>query len=267
MLSDSVDTFEMLCMDSEQRIPQNFENAAAANNGRKLVPNKRLQAMTCKQHCLNGKCEDGRCVCDPLWIGSDCGVNTDVDITLHGIKHGNYCDVARRHCSRFVIDADNAINSPNLTCKFEHRLNNNNTWELDAEVEGQLLAGSDLYCRLPKDSPKKVGLNGERSRQMRVSASNGINGVVKYSRQPLEFTIHHSKCNENNTNVCIIDEMCLMNGFQNPEAEWEVCAVAASTMSWTIPTTTTADLQTGTVNCSLTGPGWEHAGHKVSLFV
>lgn len=200
-------------------------------------------------------------------------MNITKGINLIQIKGKDKCDVARQKCTAFVIDAENVAVGPNLTCKFERQLRNL-SWEVEAETKANLLAGTDLHCRLPESFVEKVGLNKTTSAHYRVSATNGIDGDFNYSNT-VEITIYHSECNKANKKVCLIDDKCLMDQFQNPEAPWEVCDVSMATAWWSIPAETvgktvrkincTSTLQKCTqkiLNCTLTGPGLEHAGDK-----
>jgi len=217
--------------------------------------------MACQQHCVHGDCQQGSCNCDPDWAGNDCSVNVTEGISLISIKGKDKCDVAKQKCTSFVIDADNVVAGPNLKCRFERQLRNL-SWEVEVETTAYLLAGSDLHCHLPEKFAQTVGLNRTASRHYRVSATNGVGSNFDYSNS-LPITIHHSHCHHGNKNVCIIDDKCLMDQFQNPDVAWEVCDVTMSTVWWSIPTETTVDVSNNnTVNCRLTGPGLEHAGDK-----
>ena len=74
----------------------------------------------CPSQCqFRGSCEEGLCVCDAGWSGSDCSnpVNATTDVIR--LLHSSTCDVTASNCSVVTLLTFDVSTDENVSCVFQ----------------------------------------------------------------------------------------------------------------------------------------------------
>lgn len=228
-LQSLIDSFTSDCQAELSKDPANYVTNAEGEN----VIKPEMSSDVCSTTCLqNGRCEKGRCLCNPGFTGDTCQLMEGQGPQLLNIRDSEFCDINARPCRKVFINVTNVQMSDKLTCKVQEILPSGEVSTKVSFEDGEFLSGIKMMCSLPDARVKS-----ERSvKKFMISAS--MDGSL-YGNA-LSLTVYDSVCQSCNDsgcvhlpNTCLIGELCYADGDVNPLNKGNMCTIANSTTQWT----------------------------------
>ncbi|XP_062599868.1 von Willebrand factor D and EGF domain-containing protein-like [Saccostrea cucullata] len=221
-----------------KELDQNETLRNTSENGENLA--EKIFSLACPNDCSdNGICRNGTCNCSEGFGAGDCSINLNDPPVVFAVNYetGGLCD--KLFCKVAVVEGDQFLNRPELTCKMKRfEMNMNGTaWELETTlIPGDHNTIGDIRCKFPHSISKRS-----------VSKTAFVTGYhVSVSNNKRNFSDVHpiyildSTC-QDTVNVsgqlrfalkagfCFIHGSCLADGFQKGCYE---CDVLRNTFEW-----------------------------------
>ncbi|ESP04740.1 hypothetical protein LOTGIDRAFT_170574 [Lottia gigantea] len=172
--------------------------------------------------------ENGKCICNSGYIGSDCSVSLNKPPLAHNLEADGHCDLSLDDCTEVAVFGGRFVDAEQTKCillPFEIK-NDQVTVSEERIIQTALFESiGEVTCKLPSRKRRlgsvDVPVIDETVTGYKVSVSN--NGQ-NYSQQ-LNFIIYNTECincnidNSNkiictfSSNYCIIDAICYSNGL------------------------------------------------------
>ncbi|ESP04739.1 hypothetical protein LOTGIDRAFT_237271 [Lottia gigantea] len=197
-------------------------------NGKTIL--ELVKEVACPGECSDrGLCEDGKCICNSGYIGSDCSVSLNEPPLAHNLEADGHCDLSVDDCTDVAVFGGRFVDADQTKCKllpFEVIENDHVTVSEERIIQTAVFESiGEVTCKLPSRKRRRrsvdVPVIDETVTGYKVSVSN--NGQ-NYSQQ-LNLIIYNTECincnidnsNEMNcsfsVNYCIIDTICYSNGL------------------------------------------------------
>ncbi|ESP04733.1 hypothetical protein LOTGIDRAFT_170568 [Lottia gigantea] len=188
-----------------------------------------VKEVACPGECSDqGLCENGKCICNSEFIGSDCSVSLNEPPLAHNLEADGHCDLSQDDCTDVAVFGGRFVDAEQTKCQLlPFEIKNDQVIISEERIIQTAVFESigEVTCKLPSRKRRRrsvdVPVIDETVTGYKVSVSN--NGQ-NYSQQ-LNFIIYNTECincsidNSDkmncsfSVNYCIIDAICYSNGL------------------------------------------------------
>ncbi|ELT95338.1 hypothetical protein CAPTEDRAFT_211586 [Capitella teleta] len=182
---------------------------------------------TCLSDCNGvGKCEFGKCTCEPNYIGPDCGLPINEPVLL--MDESAICDSRYENCSFATLHGLYFVDSEALKCHvIEGKLSNR-----DEEVSTFYINENQVACKLPESGSYRVSLMYNK-REVPLLTYNSDFIFMAYDSACYTCDIDKQKCElKEGDDYCFIKNGCYATGQIHEDDECSICNTTLSTSKW-----------------------------------
>lgn len=157
-----------------------------------------IEEMSCPNDCSgNGECKKGQCVCDGVYIGDDCSVDSTFPPVMEGIPDRGECDLQLRLCEQTSVFGKKFANTDDLSCHLVPFLVSSNSENvLSGEAlttKAELQTFVEVSCPLPK-TRKDLSTESDQSDHIAYGYTISVsNDGITYSEEDI-LVIFDSEC-------------------------------------------------------------------------
>lgn len=261
---------EAFLEDSYQDLIQECEQRIIANQTILQVRSGAVETITnlCIDGCSRfGSCQNGECVCQEGYGGSDCLVNIIEDPQVNSI-YPDKCDLNHpEECTNYIrVSGSNFLNSDDLTCHYQAFYDTySRTWT----QLGRYMGYSTVMCPTPNQTEIPTVVNMDVSNHGYVEGDGLLGQTLEYVEEsymeylsrvpsmPTELTWYDGVCNQCSGTMCHFKEnachfnnthsdsdlpmwrksVCVASYERSPDNECLLCRPSVSQTNWTYDTT------------------------------